>query len=223
MHSTRDDDSFAQRKLYGLWVKIGDDDNLNIVACVRLAQHCLPNFILILVGSDLVYIFAQISERVRETMRQVAVILIVGKLNLKRQTVQLLFLHVAIQLLPLALRGIIGYLVTIPVPTYLLLLSFLYRVNQRLHSLIVGAAFLHEVADVELVCLIGPCVTDPKEIPLCVRLSAIVCLEEEIVLVLLNFDGLLEIAWFKAWLELKRCVVTVRNFVVGLQLRVVTI
>lgn len=62
-------------------------------------------------------------------MRQVAVILIVGKLNLKRQTVQLLFLHVTIKLFSFALRGVIGYLVTIPVPTYLFLLSFLYRIN----------------------------------------------------------------------------------------------
>jgi hypothetical protein len=74
--------------------------------------------------------------------------------------------------------------VAIPVPADLLILCFLDRVDQRLHSLVVGAAFLHEVADVEFVCLIGFCVAHPEEIPLSVRLSAIICLEKEIIFVL---------------------------------------
>lgn len=78
MHSTRDDNGFAQRKLYRLRVKVGHDDDLNVVACVRLAQDCLANFILSLVGHNLVDILPQVSERVGKTMRQVTVILIMG-------------------------------------------------------------------------------------------------------------------------------------------------
>lgn len=76
---------------------------------------------------------------------------------------------------------IICYVMTVSVPSNPCALSLLHRVDEGLHALAVSRVWLHEVDDVEPVCLPFPRVLDSEVVPLSETSSSVVVLQIEIV------------------------------------------
>ena len=76
---------------------------------------------------------------------------------------------------------VIGNIKAISIPTNSSIFSFLNRVYQRLHPLIVGWFRFHEVDNIESVDLVFSCVLCPEEVPLCISARAIVVFQEKVI------------------------------------------
>ena len=71
---------------------------------------------------------------------------------------------------------VVSDVVTVSLPPNPAFLSLLYRVDQRLHALVVSGLRLHEVDDVEAIGLVLACVLHPEVVPLGVAIGAVVVL-----------------------------------------------
>lgn len=119
----------------------------------------------------------------------------------------------------------IGNVGTVPVPTNVVSVSFLHRVEERLHPFVISGVWLHEVNYVESVILILPCILHLKVVPLSKAACPVIILQIKIVFEFPDLHCPLQIATFEATLKYQCFIraISCLEFVVGFQLLVVTV
>ncbi len=86
---------------------------------------------------------------------------------------------------------IISNIKTVSLPTDPSGFGFFHRVNQRSHSIGICGIGLHQVDNIETICVILPSVLHLEVVPLCEASSAIVIFEVQIVFIvatIINFS-----------------------------------
>ena len=84
---------------------------------------------------------------------------------------------------------VIGNIKAISLPADSIFFSFLDRVDQRLHALVIVRVGFHQIDNVESVNLIFACVLDSEEVPLGKAIGAIIVFKKQIVLKIIDFHS----------------------------------
>lgn len=124
-------------------------------------------------------------------MSHINFIVIIQELNLECQSV--------IEATALLLQGVleIAYVLSITIPTnplaITLLCSFL-RVEQWLHALVVGTLWFNQIDEIELVSCSSAGISDSEIIPLSISSSVVIILQDQIILIVSNFNSSSQVA-----------------------------
>ena len=118
---------------------------------------------------------------------------------------------------------VVSYIKTVSLPTYLVLLCVLYRINERFHAVVVIAVWFHEVDDVEAIDFVFSSILHSEIVPLSKAISTIVILEVEVILCIRNLDCLPQISRLEPRLENQCAVTWILDFVVRFQIFIISI
>ena len=131
-----------------------------------------------------------VSEGIWVAICKVHFIVIIFKLNLKGQCIVCSRIHSTVPIRVnrlvyfrfILIILIVGDVIAHSLPASLFTLSFFLGINEWLHAVIEGRVWLHEVSKMELVLSESFSIGHFEVEPLCVVISIIVCLENELVL-----------------------------------------
>ena len=84
---------------------------------------------------------------------------------------------------------IISNILTVSLPPDLIVFGIHDRVGERTHAFIVSAIWLHEVGQMQPICLPFASVLDTKVVPLAVALCIVIVFAEQLVFKGPNFHG----------------------------------
>lgn len=138
-------------------------------------------------------------------MGQIDLIVIMQELKLEGESV--------VESTALFLQGVleITYVLAVTVPANTLtviLISFLFWIYQRFHTLVVGTFWLHQVYEIEFVRNSFSNILNPEVIPLSVNGSVVIVFQNHVILVFTDLDSSSQIARLKSTFEYQ-CIVII--------------
>ena len=138
-------------------------------------------------------------------MGQIDLIVIMQELKLEGESV--------VESTALFLQGVleITYVLAVTVPANTLtviLISFLFLIYQRFHTLVVGTFWLHQVYEIEFVRNSFSNILNPEVIPLSVNGSVVIVFQNHVILVFTDLDSSSQIARLKSTFEYQ-CIVII--------------
>jgi hypothetical protein len=198
MDPAGDDDGSSNGDLLRPAAKVGDDGHLTIVARDGFAHNGLPYSILAVRLAQVLEQLSAIGVGVGVAMRHVHLVVIILELNLERQRI--------VEASTFFLQGVleVANVLAVAVPPDALAIVAVRHflgVEQRLHALVVAALWLDQVHKVELISCELASVVYLEVKPLGVGRSIVVILEDQVVLILANFDSATQVAGFKTRFE----------------------
>ena len=201
MHSWRQYDWFSYRNVHGIRQEIRNDEHIDIVAGQGPAQHSFTYLVFICKSANFVDKTNMIWVREWVAVGEKDCIIVVFESYFERESEvdgsvtsccsrwlirnsgrrcrlrgvwakYTWILLIDSFLFPWSL--VIGNIEAISLPTNSSIFSFLHRVYQWFHPLVVGRFRFHEVDNIESVDLVFSSILCPKEVPLCISVRAVV-------------------------------------------------
>ena len=220
MHPTRDNDGSPYSNFFWSRSKVGDDGHLTVVSSNSLTDNCLPYSILALWLTQVLEQLCAVRVGVWIAMRHINFIIVVLKLHLESKCV----IETSSFLLQRILE--ITNVLSISIPSdalSIIAVRHLFRVNKRLHTLVVRTLRFYQIHKIELVSCEFLCVLNSKIKPLSISSCVMVILKNEIILIFTNLDSSSKVSRFKATLEYQGVIILVFLLVICLELTVVPI
>ena len=176
-----------------------DGEHFALVASQRLGQR-LPLDIMLLdwVSHDGIELLNQLSVGVRIAVRKIHIIVFIFKLVRERHRVQS---SEAFRAIFSDAIWVISYLCSSSVPSDILLLRVLLRVDEHLHSFIVQGVRLAKIQHAEANCVVALGVRNSEEKPLSVAAGIHVILKGQIIVIIADFQSSGKVAGFESTLE----------------------
>jgi hypothetical protein len=153
-------------------------------------------------------------------MSHINFIIVIKKLNLKRQSV--------VEASTFFLQGILEIAnvgpISVPANTLtILLISCLFRVKQWFHTLVIRTFRLNQIYKVEFVSLSSSGISYSKVVPLCVSSCIMIVLQNQIVFIITNFNSSSQITRFETTLKNQSCIFLIFFLIVCFELFIVSV
>ena len=197
MYAGGQNDCAAHSYEFWAWLEISNNHHLTVVACKRLGEHCLANFVFCLVGAKFVKQGATVAISVRIAVSNVNLVVVVLKRHFELKGVVVaapFFLHPILE---------VGNVFAIAIPPIAALSSSVSTwVEKGFLPLVVTTIRLYQINDCELVPNISLHVRYFEVKPLRVRCSVVIVLQYQVVRVrLAYFYNSSQISTLKSRLE----------------------